>query len=33
MELTQDRIVLIKAIQIVVKNGLKILGISSPDRM
>ena len=33
MELTKDRIVLIKSIQIVIKNGLKILGISSPDRM
>ena len=33
MELTKARIVLIKAIQIVIKNGLKILGISSPDKM
>jgi len=33
MELTNARIVLIKAIQIVIKNGLKILGISSPDKM
>ena len=33
MELTKDRIVLIKAIKIVIKNGLKILGISSPDKM
>ena len=33
MELTQDRIVLIKAIQIVIKNGLSVLGIMTPDRM
>ena len=33
MELTKSRVVLIKAIQIVIKNGLKILGISSPDKM
>ena len=33
LELTKDRIVLIKAIQIVIKNGLGILGISSPNKM
>ena len=33
MELTSSRLVLIKAIQIVLKNGLTILGISHPDRM
>ena len=33
LELSSARIVLIKAIQIVLKNGLDILGISHPDRM
>ena len=33
LELSSARIVLIKAIQIVLKNGLEILGISHPNRM
>ncbi len=33
LELSSARIVFIKAIQIVLKNGLDILGISHPDRM
>ena len=33
LELSSARIVLIKAVQIVIKNGLDILGISHPDRM
>ena len=32
-ELTKARLVLIKAVKIVIKNGLKILGISSPKSM
>ena len=33
LELSSARIILIKAIQIVLKNGLEILGISHPNRM
>jgi arginyl-tRNA synthetase len=32
-KLTQARLVLMKVIQIVVKNGLRILGVSAPERM
>ncbi len=32
-ELLNARLVLVFAIQIVIKNGLTILGISKPDRM
>ncbi len=33
LELTKSRLVLISAIQIVIQNGLKILGISQPEKM
>lgn len=32
-KLTQARLVLMKVIQIVVKNGLRIMGVSAPERM
>ena len=32
-ELTKSRLVLIKAVKIVIRNGLSILGISAPDSM
>ena len=32
-ELTNARLLLIKAIQIVLRNGLDIIGISHPERM
>ena len=33
LELYQARVVLIKAVKIVISNGLNILGISAPKRM
>lgn len=33
ISLTKARLVLMKAVQITLKNGLKLLGISAPDRM
>ena len=33
INLTASRLTLVKAVQIVFKNGLSILGISAPERM
>ena len=33
INLTASRLLLVKAVQIVLRNGLRILGISAPDKM